>query len=188
MRNFVMLMGLLLLTSLGVAAQDNSDNPKVDVFGGYSYLRYAPASGAARANFNGGVGSISYRIGEWISVVGEVARYHNGSVNGSIVSASVVTYLGGPKASATLGKFTPFAQVLFGGAHASVSDIGASASQNAFATAFGAGLDWNVKRGIDVRFLQIEDLVTTFNSGAFGGSSSGNQNGLRCSSGIVFRF
>jgi hypothetical protein len=142
MRKFVCLMGLLLLASLNAAAQDNS---KVDVFGGYSYLRYTPVSGTSVTNFNGGVGSISYNMNGWIGVVGEVAGYHNGSVNGSIVSANVVTYLFGPKVFVNAGKVTPFAQVLFGGAHASASDSGASASENAFAATLGGGLDWNVR-------------------------------------------
>lgn len=185
MRKIICLTVVLLLVSLSAAAQDSS---KVDVFGGYSYLRYTPGSGTFTANYvEGGIGSVAYNVGRSIGVVGEVSANHNGSVYGTIVSSNVVTYLVGPKVFLHVGNVTPFAQALFGGAHATASDSGASSSANAFAASFGTGLDLHINRQLDVRLIQVDDLMTTFSSGQFNGFGGGIQNGLRISSGVVFR-
>jgi len=193
-------MGLLFLVSVSASAQDN---PKVDIFGGYSYLRYSPNAGTgapSSVNFNGGVGSISYNLNNWIGGVAEVAGYHAGTinVNGTAVpgaSANAVTYLFGPKIYVTKGKLTPFGQVLFGGVHGSltesVSNVSATVSDNAFATAFGGGLDYNATRHISVRLGQIEYLMTRFSNttgNGIGSGGTGTQNNLRYSAGVVFRF
>jgi hypothetical protein len=179
MRKAMCVMGLLLLVSLSAAAQDHS---KADIFGGYSYLRVNPGNGVQGVNFNGGIGSVSINLNNWIGGVAEFGGYHNGSVYGSGVSANAISYLFGPKVYMSRGKITPFAQVLFGGAHVSAS----STTANAFAMALGGGVDWNAGQHFAVRLGQVDYVMTRFNTG-FAGANN-NQNNFRFSTGIVFKF
>jgi hypothetical protein len=95
------------------------------------------------------------------------------------------TFLFGPRASVSIGRFRPFAHVLLGGAHLSENfsvptSIGSFSSPGTtFATAFGGGLDYKLIKGIAWRF-QADDLRTNF--------SNTSQHNLRFTTGIVFRF
>jgi len=171
-----------------------SEVPKVELFGGYSYLRVNPGFDSPGFNFNGGSGSVAYNFMPWLGVVGDFGGYH-WSQDGE--SSNVFTYLFGPKVSLRRGGFTPFAQVLFGGARISDSNScessvdrvhreqgtgggSCSGSSNAFAMALGGGVDWNATPHIGVRLIQAEYLMTRF--------ASNTQNNARISAGVVFRF
>ena len=186
----LLVCGLFLLVSGVASAQDS---PKIEAFGGYSYLR-ANAYGSGY-NFNGGSGSLDYNVTPWLGVVGDFGGYHWSQTD---VDGTVVTYLFGPKLSYRAGRWTPFAQTLFGGAHLSGSvsegpevrprpetSIGfGSGSENSFAMALGGGLDFNATEHIGVRVIQAEYLYTDFGLG--GGSD--HQNNARISAGVVFRW
>jgi len=64
----------------------------------------------------------------------------------SSVNASVTehNYLFGPRVSASVGKFRPFAEVMIGGAHVNVNNGGGS--DTSFATAVGGGIDYKIFR------------------------------------------
>lgn len=191
MKRWALLCAVMLLFAGAAAAQD--DDSKVEVFGGYSYVRVNPGFGAPGLNFNGGSGSIAYKVFPMISLVGDFGGYH---WSGSGSDATVVSYLFGPKASFHAGPVTPFVQGLFGGAHlsgtaggcdvagvrAEGSIIGGcgSGSDNAFSMALGGGLDWNATPHIGVRLIQAEYLMTRF--------LSNTQNNARISAGVTFRF
>src|SRR5271168_3765328 len=113
MKRWALFCGVLLLFAGAASAQDDS---KFEAFGGYSYLR-TNAVGTSE-NFNGGSGSLAYKLIPMVSVVADFGGYHWSQ---SGFDANVVTYLFGPKVSVPLGKLHPFAQVLFGGAHVSGS-------------------------------------------------------------------
>jgi len=198
MRKFAGLMGLLLLASWSASAQDSS---KVDVFGGYSYLMYRPdvsTPGApSSVNFNGVVGSVAVNLNSWIGGASEFAWYHASTITAGGVAIpgatiNMETYLFGPKIFKSTGKFTPFAQALFGGVHETPSGFGANeVNQGAFAMELGGGLDWNAGHHLAVRLGQIEYLMTRFNNttiGGIGAAGTGMQNNFRYSAGVVFRF
>jgi opacity protein-like surface antigen len=181
-----------MLLFAGIAsAQDEA--PKAEVFGGYSYLRVNVGFGAPGTNFNGGSGSFSYNPNAWLGIVGDFGGYHTGNFVGVPVSANVISYVFGPKVAFRRGSVTPFVQALFGGAHASFSNSCAlarvrpqggipcgSASENAFATALGGGVDWNATPHIGIRLVQAEYVMTRF--------FSETQNNVRVSTGVVFRW
>jgi len=190
---WVLACSAALLLAGAAVAQD--DAPKVEAFGGYSYLRVNPGFGAPGLNFNGGSGSVGYNFTSWLGAAADFGGYH-WSQSGE--DATAVTYLFGPKVSFRSGPVTPFAQVLFGGAHLSGSAsceevvLGArirpqggvfgcgSGSDNAFALAAGGGLDWNATEHIGIRLIQAEYLMTRF--------FSDTQNNARISVGVVFRW
>jgi opacity protein-like surface antigen len=94
------------------------------------------------------------------------------------VNSKILTVAVGPRVSVSVGRFTPFAHALFGGAH--INDSGAASnSDTSFATAIGGGLDYKFIKGVAWRF-QGDALHTHF----FGAG----QNNLRLSTGLVLRF
>ena len=198
MKRWVLFCAVTLLFA-GVLSAQSSDAPKVEVEGGYSYVRFNPGYSAPGVNFNGGSGSAAYNLTPWLGVVGDFGGYH-WSQDGT--DANVITYLFGPRISMRRGPITPFAQVLFGGAHGSGSatcesstvrvhsdgsgfggECG-SGSENAFAMALGGGVDWNLTDHIGIRMIQAEYLLTRF---GFGGPSY-SQNNARISAGVVLRW
>jgi opacity protein-like surface antigen len=187
MRKFACLMGLVLLLSVRASAQDHS---KVDVFGGYSFLRYEPGRPLQPINYNGGVGSISYNPIDWIGFVGEIGGYHTDRVRSAPgISSNAVSYLFGPKIYMSRGKITPFGQVLFGGTRVSCSNCGGTPSENAFTMAIGGGFDWNAGRHFAVRLGQVEYLMTTFKGTTTSNfATDDRQNNFRYSVGVLFRF
>jgi hypothetical protein len=176
MRKFGFLLGILLLASLSATAQ------KVDAFVGYSFVQFEPGGGAPSVNFNGGVGSVAYNFTKHFAAVGEVAGYH-ASPGG--VDVTAITYLFGPKVSMRFGPVIPFAQVLLGGIHGSAGGL----SEDAFAAAFGGGLDLKVTHHFAIRVAQVEDLYSRFDTSSGGFSGGGDsQNSFRYSTGVVFKF
>jgi opacity protein-like surface antigen len=195
MKRWALLCGVLLLF-VGVASAQGTDSPKVEVFGGYSYVRFNPGYNAPGVNFNGGSGSVSYNLTPMIGIVGDFGGYHYSQGGGDV---NVVSYLFGPKIAMRRGPITPFAQALFGGAHGSINAGACSGarvrpdttfsgcgttSENAFAMALGGGVDWNATEHIGVRLIQAEYLLTRF---GFGGPTY-SQNNARISAGVVFRW
>src|SRR5215468_4205717 len=88
MQKSVWLLGVLLVFTISVAAQDY---PKVEVFGGYSYFHSSFAG--TGLNFNGASGSIAFNVTPNFGLVGDFGGYHNTSD----VSTNNFTYLFGPK-------------------------------------------------------------------------------------------
>jgi opacity protein-like surface antigen len=115
-------------------------------------------------------------------------------------SATVVSYLFGPKIAFRHGKITPFIQTLFGGAYLSGNggaesdsrvhaqgDVGGfgggSSSQTAFAMALGGGVDYNLTEHFGVRLIQADYVMTKFEDGL-----DNRQDNARVSFGVVVRF
>jgi outer membrane immunogenic protein len=186
MKGKVVVSLLAVLTLLGVSAKAQ-ETSKIDVFAGYSYVRNNPATtGADSFNLNGGSANVAFNANRWLSGVADFGGYHAGNVLNSGVDGTLSTYLFGPRVSLRkYARFTPFAQALFGVAHASASIEGASGSANAFASAFGGGLDVNLSRHFAVRPFQVDYLLTRFKEAT---PDRQTQNNLRVSTGVVFRF
>jgi hypothetical protein len=206
----------LLIPTLSLPAQSTSgtaqsgiDTPKVEIFLGYS--RFGTFSnnvvdGNRIVGMNGGSASVAFNFNRWIGLVGDVGGYDDSQLvltgTGANLPLTVnstgkaYTYLFGPRLSfRNTSRFTPFAQVLVGGIHAGEVDaVGCVGTpdciplpgQDAFAAAFGGGLDFRLTRHFSLRPIQAEYMMTRFASVPAGSSTS--QNDLRLSSGIVFAF
>ena len=176
----------LLLPGLALAQVPTSGN----VFFGYSYYN-TDLSSIDRANTNGWQASLEGKVAPFLGIVADFDG-HYGSQNfaGAVCpvgqlpclplaySANVAEHnvLFGPRFSASVGKFRPFAEFEFGVGHVNANAAG---SDTSFATAFGGGLDYRLIRIIAWRFQG--DYVQT----RFFGST---QNNVRVSTGIVLRF
>ena len=102
MKKLICLWGLLFVVGLSASAQETS---KVDIFGGYSYLRFYPGDSAPAFNLNGGVASLAYNFTDHIAGVAEFGGNH-GTLDGFGITS--FSYLFGPKFYVKMDKFTPF--------------------------------------------------------------------------------
>ena len=165
-RKLGLLFVVLLFVSIPARAQDQD---KVEVFGGYSYMRFrTPPS----SNLNGWEIAGQYKFTDWLGGVADLDG-HYGSPGG--VGTSVYTYLFGPQVSWP-ARVSPFAHVLIGGSHISAAGFGNSS----FSMAIGAGIDTEIKHGLHWRIIQGDYLMTNF--------GANRQNNARLSTGIVFHF
>jgi len=170
----------------------------IELFGGYSFVRpqvtysqtpqgtcvitgCVTTTTTRNLNFNG------WEVGGAFKVLGPLALAADYSdTSGSFQGAHthLRTYLVGPQLRFP-GPISPFAHFLVGGAHESTSSAvspitTSSPTQNGFATALGGGLDLKLLPLLSVRPIQIDYLLTHFNSKT--------QNQFRYSAGIVVRF
>jgi hypothetical protein len=173
-------------TIFGLSA-NAQEVPKIDASVSYSYLRANPAmTGLNDFNLNGGSASVAYNVKDWLSGVADFGGYHVGSANGVNVDGTLSTYLFGPRITYRTRRFSPFAQALFGTAHADSGVFGTSNSHSAFASAFGVGIDWNVRDRFSIRPLEVDYLLTHLPE--IGNGNTQTQNNVRVSTGIVFHF
>jgi outer membrane protein OmpA-like peptidoglycan-associated protein/opacity protein-like surface antigen len=182
--------------------------PKVEWFLGYSFWRALPTAFSNRmAYLHGGSTSVAYNLNRYVGLVADFGGYDNSRVtlftpttsDTFDSNGSAYTYLFGPRFSyRAYERFTPFAQALFGGTHASSVTISGCTgsptctplgSDNAFATALGAGLDIRVSHHVALRLLEGDFLLTHFrDSLSTDGLERGWQKNVRLSTGVVFRF
>jgi opacity protein-like surface antigen len=181
--------------------------PKIELFLGYSYLRAmpTPTTGNRLVWLNGGSTSIAFNVKRYFGIVGDFGGFNDSRLEfrdtgapSTVVSSSgtAFTYLLGPRFSYRgSGRWTIFAQGLFGAIHA--SDVTASSgctgagctvipSENSFALTAGGGVDLRLHRHLALRIAQAEYMMTRFENLNTG--STEMQNDLRLSSGLVFRF
>jgi hypothetical protein len=179
---------------------------KIEVYGGYSYLRPAltqtetfacvqspcplfvlpPVAVTTHPNLNGWEFSGAYMVVPWLGAKADFSGNYGAALGSS--SANMHTFLFGPEVRWPR-HVSPFAHVLLGGAHTSSSggtisnsayNTVLSGSESAFASAFGGGIDAKVTSSLWIRLIQVDDLVTCFHSST--------QNQPRVSAGLVVRF
>ena len=197
-RNVVLFLGVVLLSAMPVFAQD--DQGKAEISGNYSYIRFNPQnnniSGLGAFSLNGGGGAFTYFFTSLVGVKAEFEGYGSTTrplPNGSPVSANLFTYNVGPEIKLRSGKFQPFAEAMFGGAHSNVNsntcaEVGClhSPSNNAFDFIVGGGLDIKVTQSIALRPGQFDYILTRFGNSFTNGNN--NQSNFRFQAGVVFSF
>jgi len=197
-RNLALLVGAVLLAGLPLAAQEATPRAQLEL--GYSYARFSPSiPQSSSRSLNGGGGAFTYVVNRWWGIKADLEGYGSTTIyapyqGGTLKSSgNMFTYLFGPEITYRTKRFTPFAEVLFGGAHSSAfaklyqasGQTGAAPSQNSFALATGGGVDIYVSEHIAIRPAQLDYLMTRFTN-PFSGTN--NQNNFRYQAGIVFTF
>ena len=199
---------LSVLVSMAARAQEF---PRAETAFDYSYVRFAPnVPGSRGHSLNGGGGSVVLNINRYLGLKADFQGYGSTTSNFSIapnlnfptgVSANVqgnlFTYLFGPQIKIHTPRLQPFVQLLFGGAHSNVyanafkniclagsgvCSFSTAPSNNAFAMAFGGGVDIPIGHVVAIRPAEIDYLYTNFEN-RFNNS---NQNNFRYSGGVVF--
>jgi len=141
---------------------------KVEIFGGAQYEHL-------QSSYNA-VGWNASLTGNFKHVLGITADF-SGVYNSRRTSSSVYTYTFGPVLTARLPVVQPFVHALFGGATTSTP----GGSDSAFAMLIGGGLDVGLRKGIGLRLVQADWLLTKF------GDQTQDRQG-RVSAGIVIKF
>ena len=163
-------MRQLIIVAISIAAfvvpaLAQQETPSVEVFGGYQFSHFTPS-----INANGWNTAVTGNVNRWFGITGDVSgSYKNGG--------HMYTYMVGPTLSARTERVTPFVHALFGGASAG----GGGETANAFAMAFGGGLDVNAGNHLAWRMVQADWLL--FRSGG-----ETDRKNVRVSTGLVFRF
>jgi hypothetical protein len=160
---------LILLVSSATTAQQETEFPRVEIFGGYSHLI---------GNQQGFNVSATGNINKWFGVVADFSRLSSKITEQNITEKITGNiYLFGPQFSYRGNKrVTPFARVLLGAATASSKvSLGSQSLE-----LVGGGLDIRVSKNVAIRAVQADYIHTS----AFG---EGQHNG-RLSFGVVFRF
>ena len=198
LRKFFVLSGI---AALGLTTTCKAQR-KVEIFGGYSYLRASievgqtgplgpgapcppncatPPAVAQNASLNGWEFSAQYKF---LPFLGAAADFNGnyGTLDGA--GTRVHTLLFGPQVSLA-ARVSPFAHALVGTAKASQDSFlrggfHSLGSDTSFASAVGAGIDVKAAPFLSVRLIQI-DYVRTQLHGA-------TQNQPRASAGIVIHF
>jgi opacity protein-like surface antigen len=197
MRNAV-LLGAVLLFAMPAFAQD--DQGKMEISGNYSYIRFNPQNnnitGLSAFSLNGGGGAFTLFLTSLVGIKAEFEGYGSTTrtlTNGAHVSANLFTYNVGPEIKLRSGKFQPFGEVMFGGAHSNANantcnEVACvhSPSNNAFDFIIGGGLDIKVTDSIAIRPGQFDYILTRFGNAFTGGNN--NQSNFRFQAGVVFSF
>jgi hypothetical protein len=157
------------------------DVPKVEVFGGYSYLRNVNSGGQGA---NGGAAELAYNFNSWFGIEGDIGVHHETQVfqccstyTTETRSSTSTLYMAGPRVALRRGPLTAFAHVVAGGVKSNVSVLGGLSSNAASA---GVGVDLAVNNRVAIRIFEV-DYVTNI-------TGSPHTNNVGASAGIVFRF
>ena len=221
MKKSVTVIAGVLLFALGAAA---TDVPRFETELGYTYVRanqFNQNTGLGQKiggfDMNGGSAQFIYNANHWLSGVADFGAVAKGNVGVVNVEDTTAFFLFGPRAAYRRhGRFTPYAQILFGGADRSISrklnavtdlntpifpvvqplnlfpgpgvDITArvSASQTAFAMAAGGGLDIRIGKRFSFRPVAVDYVLTRFPSLLTGRNQ--DQNSIRVTTGVIFTF
>jgi len=197
-------IGVLLFTSMSLVAQDY---PKVEVPLGFSFVNVHPDIPQITSfNIFGGGGGFVYNFTPILGIKADFMGYTQGNglktkltnegyvIHGD-VQGNLFTYMFGPQFKKHSGKFQPFGEALFGAAHSNAfaslgstitGKVSGSSNNNAFAMAFGGGVDFVVSRYVQIRPVEVDYLYTRF--GVNGTKYTGNQNNFRYVGGLNFTF
>jgi outer membrane immunogenic protein len=165
---------------------------EVEISGEYTSMRAKTVISGTTLNLNGASLSLAYYPKPWIGVAGDLGRYDQGNIAGSGFSLSVSSYQVGPRVRMrNRTRLTPFGQLLLGAGIAGgtlyTSSLGSGepplGASSSFLLTAGAGADWRLSPGIEIRLIQAEFLRSQFVNG-----SGNRQENLRLSSGVVFSF
>ena len=192
-RRFALLLAMILMAAAGFAQVPTAGN----VFLGYT-LNHADVGWGTTGNLSGWELSAEGKVAPFVGIVGDLGATYGstpiptadlfGGTGNTSTQTRVVTFMVGPRASFSVGKFRPFAQVLVGGAHLHQvvqykNDY--SYGQSDWTDAFGGGVDYQIRSRIAVR-VQGDDLQTRFHNDY--PMHPGRKDNARISAGIVLKF
>jgi len=206
MKCFLWLVVLGLLSGGIACAQEG---PRFEVTADYSYMRFYPGLPSVwdDQNLNGGGGEATvfflnrhgFNFGAKADLQGYASANQCPSAASELsacVGSKQFTYIFGPVAKYRLGRFEPFGEALFGGAHSNfyvsacnrntVLCSGSTPDSTSFAMAFGGGLDLQATRRIAIRLFDVDFLRTNYGDNFILGDSS--QGNFRVQAGVQFRF
>ena len=192
-------LALVLMLSISLAASAQ-DHPKVEVFGGYSYLR---ATGAEEpVNLHGWNAAMNVNLKNWtkasLGIVADVSGNYGTSpvVIFSLDAGSVGdlktrnhNFLFGPQFQFHGSRVAPFARVMTGAARRRFSGLLSGSptdlKDTAFAFGTGGGVDVKIRKRVWLRLVQADYVMTRFEP--LDQYNPKTQHHFRLSAGLVIR-
>ena len=153
---FLRLFTLTLLLLSSSALGQDGDYPKVEVFGGFSWIEIDGVGGEDE-RFNGWQASISGNFHENIGIVVDAGGRYRSFVDFTTQSYE---FLVGPRFTMRIEDGSLFVHALAGLNHARISGLGDTLSDTAFAMGFGGGIDINVGDWGAIRMMQVDYIGT----------------------------
>jgi opacity protein-like surface antigen len=190
MRKLFFIAALMLALSIIAQAQEA---PRVQVFGGYSYLRLEDSGidGQDR-DLNGyNVAGAITVLKKSLAIKADVSGHFGNLTAGPIsIDQRQTMFLFGPQFTVRKSeRIQPFAHALFGFARLKLQNnaIAGDIDDTGFAFAIGGGVDVKaLSSKVSLRLVQADFVRTKFDFLGVGDSTSTNS--LRIGTGIVFRF
>jgi outer membrane immunogenic protein len=165
-------MAILLMAMISRA----QDTPRADLAVGFSNFTIAKG---IPTNLSGVGGSVAINANDWIGIAWDLGVYH-GSPGGTGLTGA--TYTVGPRFTLrSFERFTPFGQVLFGGARFSTGFNGVTNSSGGH-FAIGLGIGTDIELGKSGKFA-VRPQVDYFGVRVNGSTVSNARLGI----GIVYR-
>jgi peptidoglycan-associated lipoprotein len=166
---------------------DPTATPRADVSLGYSHIQAnAPPGDCGCFGVNGGYISGDFYLRDWLAVAGEITAGEANHISSLGQNLTLATYMAGPKVVRAGHRLAPYAQVLFGGARGSNSYFPSgttyTTSASSFALSAGGGVDFNLRRYLAVRMVELQYLRTTLPNGV-----NDEQSHLTIGTGLVIR-
>lgn len=174
-----------MLLALPLMAQAQDEAPKVEIFGGYSYLR-TDDDLSTDQDLNGWNASFTTNISRWFGVTADFSGHYGNIPVTTGVNADFNTHLFtvGPRfAYRNFERVTPFGHVLFGAVRQDADFLTStgrvSFNDSTFAMVVGGGVDLKITDNIAFRLFQTDYVLTRFNDD--------NQSNFRASTGVVIK-
>jgi len=175
----------LILLMLSAPCLAQSSHPRVELFGGFSYVRI-DADESENRNLYGWNGSLSVSVDKTYGFTVDASGHYQ---DNGFQRSRVFSLLAGPRFTARGEHATTFAHILFGGTHDherfDTLTAHFTTHGNAFVVAVGGGFDVNVTPHFGVRVIQAEYALTKFNDAP---SGKAIQHNARVGIGVVFRY
>jgi hypothetical protein len=192
-RLFILALGLGTVSLSAAYGQSKPqfkllDATQYDLTIGYNNVRAnAPPAGCHCFNMNGGFVFGSVHLTEWLGIVGEFTGGHSSNISILGQGLTLTTFTAGPRVSHRFRRFTPYGEVLVGGAHGSGSYFptrtSSSSSASSFAVSTGGGLDFRITPRFSLRALDMQYLRTSLPNGV-----NNEQNQLMIGAGLMIKF
>jgi len=185
-RALLLTFGLLLCTLLTTSALAQggfghpAGDPGLELFGGYSsYHPGGTLENKAIPNFStGAAAQLIYPTTPFAAILADFS-YHRGSGN------TGYDFDFGVRLHRRIWKIIPFAEVMIGGQHLSITGY---TTQTSPTYSFGAGVEYRVSERLTIRPVEVIGLNTYFNPNANQANGYNYLNGYRVQSGLVYNF
>lgn len=159
---------LFLLASVVSLAQDK---PTAEITGAYQFTRLYGVNVPL-----GWDASVNIPANDWVGVVGD---FGGATKSESGVTATLLTYGGGPQITLRTRSVQPYFRVVLGAAHVSESGYGFSGGTTAFLVAPGGGADFRISDRVWLRLGANYPLAT---------KNGATVDGIQAIAGITYRF
>lgn len=178
---------LVLVVLLPFATAIARDEPRLEAFGGYSWLSTSLLQDTgfiqAREGFSGWNSSLDWNTTHNLGFVAEASGFLGSpSQDNSTARTRYYSFLAGPKITHHnhTDKVEVFVHQLFGMSHATVNSATRSLTASGFSLAAGFGMDFVVRKHLSLRPVQVDYMISQL--------APHSQNQFRISTGVMLRW